>query len=41
MGPSKKSLVGAWARFFHCVEVRGAYFEDEDQRWILQRTGKR
>jgi hypothetical protein len=36
-----KTIVGGgMGTFLSCIPGRLAYFEDEDERWILERTGK-
>lgn len=41
MRPSEKTFARRMGAFLSGVESRLACFEDEDQPWILQRTGKR
>jgi|SRR5215469_16388156 len=36
----KAVVGGGMGTFLSCIPGRLAYFEDEDQRWILERTGK-
>ena len=36
-----EEIVGrSMGTFLSCIQGRLAYFEDEDQRWILERLGK-